>query len=74
MTRGGSFPLLPGVRLKSFFLHLLCMVAFMVMFPVVVINSHCQSIHILEEARFFLFSGRNRILDLILEFLVITVA
>ena len=40
-TGGGSFSLLPGVRLKGFFLHLPCTVAFMVSFPVAVINSHC---------------------------------
>ena len=40
-TRGGSFSLLLGVRLKSLFFHLSCMVAFMVSFLVAVINSHC---------------------------------
>jgi len=42
--------------------------------PVVVIDSHCQSIHILEPGGFFLFLGRDRILDLIGEFLVIVIA
>ena len=40
-TRGGSFSLLLEVRLEGLFLHLPCTVAFMVLFPVVVINSHC---------------------------------
>jgi len=65
MTRGGSFPLLPGVRLKSLFLCLSCIITFVVIFTVVVIDRHCQSIHILEQGRFSLFSDRNRILDLI---------
>ena len=39
-TRGGSFSLLLGVRLEGLFLHLPCMVAFVVSFPVAVINSH----------------------------------
>ena len=39
-TRGGNFSLLPGVRLEGLFLHLPCMVAFTVSFPVVVIDSH----------------------------------
>ena len=36
-TGGGSFSLLPGVRLEGLFLHLPCTVAFTVSFPVVVI-------------------------------------
>jgi len=40
-TEGGSFFLLPGVRLEGLFLHLPCTVVFMVSFPVVVINGHC---------------------------------
>jgi len=39
-TRGRSFSLLPGVRLEGLFLCLSCMVAFIVSFPVAVINSH----------------------------------
>ena len=50
------------------------MVVFVVMFPVVVINSHHQSIYILEQDGFFLFLGRNRILDPIGEPLVIATA
>jgi len=71
MIRGGSFSLLSGVRLKNFFLYLFCTVTFMVMFLVAVINSHCQNIYILEQNRFFLFPGRDRILDPIWKFLVI---
>ena len=74
MTGGGSFFLLLGVRLKSLFLCLSCMVAFTVMFPVVVINSYCQSIYILEQGRFSLFLGRDRILNLIWKSLVIAMA
>ena len=39
-TRGGSFSLLPRVRLESLFLHLPCMVTFTVSFLVAVIDSH----------------------------------
>ena len=39
-TGGGSFSLLLGVRLKGLFLCLPCMVVFMVLFLVAVINSH----------------------------------
>ena len=39
-TGGGSFSLLPGVRLEGLFLCLPCTVAFTVLFPVAVINSH----------------------------------
>ena len=39
-TGGGSFSLLPGVRLEGLFLRLPCTVAFTVLFPVVVIDSH----------------------------------
>ena len=39
-TRGESFSLLLGVRLKNLFLCLLCMVAFVVLFLVAVINGH----------------------------------
>ena len=74
MTGGGSFSLLPGVRLKSLFLCLPCTMVFAVMFPVMVIDSHCQSVHILEQDGFFLFPGKDRILDLIWESMVITMA
>jgi len=50
------------------------MVAFVVMFPVMVIDSHCQSIHVLEQGGFSLFLGRDRVLDLIWEPLVIAMA
>jgi len=66
--------LLPRVKLKGFFLCLPCMVAFMVTFPVVVINSHCQGIHVLEQGRFSLFPGRDKVLELIGEPLVIVMA
>ena len=39
-TGGGSFSLLPGVRLEGLFLRLPCMVAFTVSFPVAVIDGH----------------------------------
>ena len=39
-TGGGSFSLLLGVRLEGLFLCLPCMVVFMVLFLVAVINSH----------------------------------
>ena len=39
-TGGGSFSLLLGVRLEGLFLCLPCIVAFVVPFPVAVINSH----------------------------------
>jgi len=39
-TRGGSFSLLPGVRLEGLFLCLPCIVAFTVSFPVAVIDGH----------------------------------
>jgi len=39
-TRGGSFSLLPRVRLEGLSLCLPCMVALTVSFPVVVIDSH----------------------------------
>ena len=74
MTRNRSFSLLLGVRLKSLFLCLPCMVVFTVIFPVVVINSHCQSIHILEQNGFSLFSDRDMVLNPIWEFLVIEIA
>ena len=73
-TGGGSFSLLPGVRLEGLFLHLPCMVAFMVSFPVAVIDSHHQGIHILERGGFSLFPGGNGILDPIGEPLVIEMA
>ena len=38
---GGSFSLLPGVRLKGLFLCLPYTMAFTVLFPVVVINGYC---------------------------------
>jgi len=62
------------MRFKGLFLHLSCTVAFGVTFPVAVINSHRQSIHILERGGFSLFSGRDRVLDLIGEPLVIAMA
>jgi len=40
-TGGGSFSLLPEVRLEGLFLRLPCTVAFTVSFLVAVINSHC---------------------------------
>ena len=46
----------------------------MVTFPVVMINSHHQNIHVLEWGGFFLFPDRDRILDLIGEPLVIVIA
>ena len=73
MTRGGSFLLFPGVRLKSLFFRLPSIIAFAVTFLVVVINSHCQSVHILEWGRFSLFPGRDRILNLIGEPMVVVV-
>ena len=47
-TRGESFLLLLRIRLKSIFFCLSCMVVFVVMFLVAVIDSYCQSIHVLE--------------------------
>ena len=38
---GGSFSLLPGVRLEGLFLCLSCTVVFTVLFLVAVIDSHC---------------------------------
>jgi len=38
---GRSFSLLLGVRLKGLFLCLSCMVVFVVLFPVVIIDSYC---------------------------------
>jgi len=73
-TRDGSFLLLLRVRLKSLFLYLSYTVAFAVIFPVAVINSYYQSIHVLEQGRFFLFPDRDRILNLIGEPLVIAMA
>ena len=73
-TGGESFSLLPGVRLEGLFLHLLCIVAFTVSFPVAVINSHRQGIHILEQGGFSLFPGGNRILNPIGEPLVVMMA
>jgi len=49
-------------------------VAFAVIFSVVVIDSHCQSVHVLEQGGFSLFLGRDRILDLIGKLLVIVMA
>jgi len=65
MTRGGSFLLLLEVRLKGLFLCLPCIVVFVVMFLVAVIDIHHQSIYILKQGRFSLFLDRDRILDLI---------
>ena len=39
-TGGGSFSLLPGVRLEGLFLCLPCTVVFTISFPVAVIDSH----------------------------------
>jgi len=50
------------------------MVAFVVTFPVTVIDSYYQSIHVLEQGGFSLFMDRDRILDLIRETLVIAMA
>ena len=47
---------------------------FAVIFLVAVINSYCQSIHVLEQGGFSLFLGRNKILDPIREPLVIVIA
>ena len=74
MTGNRSFSLLLGVRLKSLFFCLSCIVVFTVTFLVVMINSYHQSIHILEQGGFSLFPGRDRILDLIWESLVVAVA
>ena len=62
------------VRLKGLFFGLSCMVVSMVMIPVAVINSHCQSIYFLKQGGFSLFLDRDRILDLIWEPLVIVMA
>jgi len=50
------------------------MMAFVVAFLIAMINGYCQSIHILEQGRFSLFLGGNRILDPIGKTLVIIVA
>jgi len=34
------------------------------------IDSHCQSIHVLEQGRFSLFPGKDRILDLMAEYTI----
>ena len=62
------------MRLKGLFLCLSCIVAFVVMFLVAVINSHCQSIHVLERGGFSFFLGKDRVLCLIGEPLVIVIA
>ena len=49
------------------------MMVFAVTFPVAVINSHYQSIHILEQGGFSLFLGRDRILDPIREPMIIAI-
>jgi len=74
MIRGESFSLLLGVRLKGLFLYLPYMVAFAVIFPVAVVDSYCQNIHILKQDGFFLFLDKNRILDLIGKPLIISIA
>jgi len=74
MTGDGSFSLLLGIRLKNLFLCLPYMVMFAVMFLVAVIDSHCQSIYILEWGGFSLFLGRDKILDPIWESLIIAMA
>ena len=50
------------------------MIVFAVIFLVMMINSHCQSIHVLKQGGFSLFSDRDRILDLIGKSLVIVMA
>ena len=62
------------VRLKNLFLYLPCIVAFVVIFPVVVINSYHLSIYILEQDEFFLFLDGDVILDPIEEPLVVIIA
>ena len=74
MIRDESFSLLPEVRLKGLFLHLSYTMAFAVIFPVAMIDSYCQNIHILKQGGFFLFLDSNRILDLIGKSLIISIA
>ena len=62
------------MRLKGFFFCLSCMVVFVVTFSVAVINSHHQSIHVLEQGGSSLFLDRDKVLDLIGEPLVIAMA
>ena len=62
------------MRLEDFFLCLSCTVVFMVIFLVAVVDSHHQSIYILEKGGFFLFLGRDKILNLIRKPLVIVMA
>ena len=71
---GGSFYLLLRVRLKDLFLYLLYIIVFAVIFLVAVINSYYQSVHVLEQDRFSLFLGRDRILNLTGKPLVIVMA
>ena len=73
-TRGRSFLLLPRMRLENLFLCLSYIVVFTVIFLVVVINSHYQSVYVLKQGEFFLFLGRDRILDPIGKSLVIVMA
>ena len=61
------------VRLKSLLFYLPGTVTFAVMFPVAIINSYCQSIHILKQGGFSLFPDRDRILNLIRKTLIIVV-
>ena len=61
------------VRLESLFFCLPCTVAFTGIFPVAMINSHCQSVHVLERGGFSLFPGKDRILNLIWEPLVMVI-
>ena len=41
MTRGRNFTMLLEVRLKSLLLHLSCIIAFVIMFLVAMINGYC---------------------------------
>jgi len=68
-----SFILLLEMRLESLFFCLPYTVVFIVTFPVVVINSYCQSIYVLKQGRFTLFLGGDRILDPVWKILVIVV-
>jgi len=74
ITSRESFTLLLKVRLKSLLFYLPGTVTFAVMFPVAIINSYCQNIHILKQGGFSLFPDRDRILNLIRKTLIIVVA
>ena len=56
-----ALSLLLEVRLESFFFHLPSMVAFVVIFSVIMINGHHQSVYILEQGGFSLFLSGDRI-------------